>query len=704
MLLRSIIIRRRQTSWPSVTSPCNRFFSAENTITSSSDGSSKQGLARLFTDEQRELLKQAHQLSSMSRSLAKQVGNVKIREESLLVDITKCLQGGRREQKQQHETPEVPAAADEDVILPSLFTVVFAGEFNSGKSTLINALCGKELLESGVLPTTDKITVLMASEDDSISTNESRTFQVDTGVDAQTELRLLPTSTYPILSDLCIIDTPGTNAILSLQHTSSTLRLLHDADLIVFVTSADRPFSESERQLLQTSIKPYRKRVILVINKIDILERRQGDDHGQHTKRKVEEYVAENASDLLGARPIVIPVSGRDALSWKQLHRPGFVGSENESNNNNNNLWQRSNFGQLETFLIRELTASSKIKTKLSNPLGVAEGILLDCKREIERRQDDLDVDVATLKLLRSDSEAWEKDMQSILERQRSNINKEWTTRAHAVQRVLDELTLVDQLRIGVGMGRDTFDRAWENANITSISLAGKESSSFTNKLISISSECSEMLVSGAKKQGEDQIEYLGKRVSVISTGLKGNNSKMIGKIDTPKFQRLGDELQASIIPVVEKTTKHLPTDLKCADEVYTTIFRTSILSSLLMSSGVCSISLALGGFLDMSQSVILCSATLAMAGATSLPLGSRYIARSFEKEWMSNASKLESGLDALFSDALQRINVQLSDAIAPYTRFVKAEESTLISLQREMESGIADATRLRGQINKACE
>ena len=135
MLLRSIIIRRRQTSWPSVTSPCNRFFSAENTITSSSDGSSKQGLARLFTDEQRELLKQAHQLSSMSRSLAKQVGNVKIREESLLVDITKCLQGGRREQKQQHETPEVPAAADEDVILPSLFTVVFAGEFNSGKST-----------------------------------------------------------------------------------------------------------------------------------------------------------------------------------------------------------------------------------------------------------------------------------------------------------------------------------------------------------------------------------------------------------------------------------------------------------------------------------------------------------------------------------------------------------------------------------------
>ena len=59
--------------------------------------------------------------------------------------------------------------------------------------------------------------------------------------------------------DSPLIDTPGTNAILSLQHTSSTLRILHDADLIIFVTSADRPFSESEKELLQTSIKSYRK-------------------------------------------------------------------------------------------------------------------------------------------------------------------------------------------------------------------------------------------------------------------------------------------------------------------------------------------------------------------------------------------------------------------------------------------------------------
>ena len=677
-----------------------RFLSADkNTALTNDDGVSKQSLSRLFTDEQRDLLKKAHQLSSISRSLAKKVGNVKIREESLLIDIAKCLKakGGELQDEQQSTPPDV---------IPSLFTVVFAGEFNSGKSTLINALCGnKDLLESGVLPTTDKITVLMASDDDdSNPSNESKTIQVDTGVVAQTELKLLPSSTYPILSDLCIIDTPGTNAILSLQHTSSTLRLLHDADLIVFVTSADRPFSESERQLLQTSIKPYRKRVVLVINKIDILERNQGDDHGQKTKRKVEEYVQEHASDLLGARPMVIPVSGRDALSWKQLNGPELAKSENDASKINN-LWARSNFAQLEEFLQRTLTASSKIKTKISNPLGVAEGILLDCKEEIERRQDELDVDVATLKLLRSDSEAWEKDMQSILKRYQSNINKEWNDKANIVHRILTELSFIDKIKIGVGMGRDTFERAWESANMTSTLSTGKESASFGTKMSSMASEFCDSLISGAKKQSEDQIDYIGKRVGVISTGLKGKNSKIIGKIDSPKFQRLGDELQASIMPMVEKSAKHLPSDIECTENMYSSLRRTSMLSTLLMSSGICSSALTFGGLLDMSsQGVLLGSLTLTVAGVVSLPLGNKYLARSFEKEWLSNASKLEKGLDSLFTHSMQNINIHLSDAISPYTRYVEAEEKSLASLQKEMETGMADATRLRGQIYKACE
>ncbi len=40
------------------------------------------------------------------------------------------------------------------------FLVVVVGEFNSGKSTVINALLGKRFLAEGILPTTNEISVL----------------------------------------------------------------------------------------------------------------------------------------------------------------------------------------------------------------------------------------------------------------------------------------------------------------------------------------------------------------------------------------------------------------------------------------------------------------------------------------------------------------------------------------------------------------
>lgn len=324
----------------------------------SDDGTSQimgSSLSRILTNEQRSLFNQVNQLSSLSRSLARKVGGVEVKEDSLLADIAR-LQAQRR---QKHQGEQSTSEKIENTAPPSLFTVVFAGEFNSGKSTLINALLGRELLESGVLPTTDAITIMMADDDEndngsangSSSIIESSSIGLDTGVPAHTQLHLLPTTKYPILSDLCLIDTPGTNAILSLQHTSSTVRILHDADLIVFVTSADRPFSESEKQLLQTSIKSYRKRVVIVINKMDVLERQKGEDHGDATKKRVEEYVIDHAGDLLGARPVVIPLSARDALSVKLLYN--MNPAESETNGDlQPSLLKRSNFGALENLYV----------------------------------------------------------------------------------------------------------------------------------------------------------------------------------------------------------------------------------------------------------------------------------------------------------------------------------------------------------------
>jgi GTPase Era involved in 16S rRNA processing len=63
---------------------------------------------------------------------------------------------------------------------------------------------------------------------------------------------------------------PGTNAI-NRAHERLTVDFVPRADLVLFVTSADRPFTETERLFLE-SIRNLCKKIVLVFNKIDIYE------------------------------------------------------------------------------------------------------------------------------------------------------------------------------------------------------------------------------------------------------------------------------------------------------------------------------------------------------------------------------------------------------------------------------------------------
>ena len=120
---------------------------------------------------------------------------------------------------------------------------------------------GHKFLETGNLPTTDIITVL---------TGTKATSKPDIRTTHTKSIILHQVQNVPLLEDLTLIDTPGTNAVLT-SHTARTLKLLPTADLILFVTSADRPFPESERTLIQ-SIQAYRKNIVICVNKMDVLD------------------------------------------------------------------------------------------------------------------------------------------------------------------------------------------------------------------------------------------------------------------------------------------------------------------------------------------------------------------------------------------------------------------------------------------------
>ena len=255
-------------------------------------------------------------------------------QQELLKDERKLLNDLQVALVQFGATPE-----DQDVLrqsieqLDDLFMLVVVGEFNAGKSAFVNALLGRPVVEEGVTPTTTRIVILRYGE------TEERTV-----VNEDQHILSLPIET---LAEISIVDTPGTNAVIR-KHEALTSQFVPRSDLVLFITSADRPFTESERSFMER-IRDWGKKVVLVINKRDIVQ--TPEDLAQ-----IESFVAENARALLGITPEIFAVSTRAALRAKQ-GEPA--------------LWPESHFEPLEQFIYDTLDERGRIQLKLLNPLGI---------------------------------------------------------------------------------------------------------------------------------------------------------------------------------------------------------------------------------------------------------------------------------------------------------------------------------------------
>ena len=217
--------------------------------------------------------------------------------------------------------------------LDELFLLVIAGEFNAGKSAFINALLGQKLQPEGVTPTTDQIYLLRYGE-------TSQRMPGENGVWIQT-------APVKLLSKLTVVDTPGTNAIVR-EHEALTSEFIPRSDLVLFITSADRPFTESERAFLD-QIRNWGKKIVLVINKIDIFD-------NEAELSQVINFVGEAARSLVGDVAAVFPVSARLAQAAKS-------GQPDK--------WAASRFEPLESYIRDTLDDEGRFRLKLLNPLGV---------------------------------------------------------------------------------------------------------------------------------------------------------------------------------------------------------------------------------------------------------------------------------------------------------------------------------------------
>ena len=152
--------------------------------------------------------------------------------------------------------------------------IALIGEFSSGKSSVINAILGQDLLPVNFKPETKYITEIKYSQEEYIFVNNKKVPLTLKNIkkiitkDKKIELYV----NNDILHKIIFIDTPGTNDSTTLND-DVVFELLGNVDLVMFVTNSTQAFTESEKIFLSKIIKTKDlEKFFFVLNFADILE------------------------------------------------------------------------------------------------------------------------------------------------------------------------------------------------------------------------------------------------------------------------------------------------------------------------------------------------------------------------------------------------------------------------------------------------
>lgn len=218
-------------------------------------------------------------------------------------------------------------------------TVLFCGEFKRGKSSLVNAIIGTELCPTDIGIATSVVTTIkygavkkavryygnLLENADSLKSEEIEWEDIDKytmGDVLEIDNTILVELSYPspfLKNGITIIDTPGIGG-LDPRHAILTHMALPKADVIVFVTDAGEPLTQSELEFYESKVLSCGKRNVVLVNKSDILTADTLATHVSNTKLQLAK---------LGG-PEVIPVSAKCWELYSKLEENDFLLSSNK--------------------------------------------------------------------------------------------------------------------------------------------------------------------------------------------------------------------------------------------------------------------------------------------------------------------------------------------------------------------------------------
>lgn len=526
--------------------------------------------------------------------------------------------------------------------LDDLFLLVVVGEFNSGKSAFVNTLLGRKTLEEGVTPTTSKIQVLRGSAAPD-----------DSSADGILQI----TADAPLLEDLTLVDTPGTNAI-DREHEALTQHFIPRADLVLFVTSADRPFTESERAFL-SGIRDWGKKIVMAVNKVDILET-------EEERERVRKFVTESFTNLLGEEPKVFLLSARQAFRAKESGDEQALAA--------------SGFPAIEDYVRSTLDEQERFRLKLLNPLGVGLRLAEAASATIDARLEVLEGDIESVEQITSQLNVYDKDMQDGFELRMSDIDlilHQFEARGHDF---FDEM-------IRVGRVFDLLNKQKVRADFEKI-VVGRAPQQIEEKVHDII----DWVVTSDLQQWRVIRERLEQRRSDHSSEIADKLSGGFEYDRTRLLDTVGRSAQETL-----KNYDRAREASRMAESVQGAVTNAALLEVGAVGLGAAVSLAATSSVADFTG--IAAAGTMAVVGLFVLPHRRNKAKKELREKITALREQLEVAVESQFRKEIARSRGRIEETIAPYTRFVRGERDNLKERREELRTLVTAAQALRNRL-----
>ncbi len=165
-------------------------------------------------------------------------------------------------------------------LLQKEYVIGFAGHFSAGKSSMINALSGENILATSPIPTSANIVKVHKSEEDYaiLYLHNEKPVKFEAGYDIKQVKELskngelvsqieIGHSTSSLPTGVTVMDTPGVDSTDD-AHAMSTESALHIADVVFYTMDYNHVQSELNFQFTKELMK-YNENVYLIVNQID---------------------------------------------------------------------------------------------------------------------------------------------------------------------------------------------------------------------------------------------------------------------------------------------------------------------------------------------------------------------------------------------------------------------------------------------------